>query len=117
MKQSIYGYRGDGFAQFVKVTCNDPKDISKARNKVETGVMVAGLDKPCTADTTFESNLAYLLRFMIDCKVSDMIDLYDIVLIQYTRYLVLIGLNFLLDNIDIPKKGYPMLNMKWKYRK
>lgn len=69
MKQSIYGYRGDGFVQFVKVTCNDPKDISKARNKVETGVMVAGLDKPCTADTTFESNLAYLLRFMIDCKV------------------------------------------------
>ncbi|KAI7877041.1 hypothetical protein K492DRAFT_239410 [Lichtheimia hyalospora FSU 10163] len=69
MKQSIYGYRGEGFSQFVKVTCNDPRDISKARNKVETGVMVAGLDKQCSADTTFESNLAYLLRFMIDNKV------------------------------------------------
>ncbi|KAI8099328.1 DNA polymerase family B-domain-containing protein [Halteromyces radiatus] len=70
MKQSLYGYRGDTKSPFVKVTVFDPRNISKVKNKVETGVVVPGLDRKCQSDTTYESNLAYLLRFMIDCKVS-----------------------------------------------
>lgn len=43
--------------------------IPKARAKLESGLSVPGYDKPVVADMTYESNLAYLLRFMIDCKV------------------------------------------------
>lgn len=71
LKQSLYGYRGDMKSPFVKVTVYDPRDISKAKNKVESGVSIPGFDRPCRAETTFESNLAYLLRFMIDCKVRN----------------------------------------------
>ncbi|KAG0169094.1 DNA-directed DNA polymerase delta [Apophysomyces sp. BC1015] len=70
LKQSIYGYHGDTKSPFVKVSVNDPKDIFKVRNTLEVGVSVPGLDVPCRSPTTFESNLAFLLRFMIDCKVT-----------------------------------------------
>lgn len=70
LKQSIYGYHGDSKSPFIKVTVNEPKTIAKARAKFETGLTVPGYDKPVIAETTYESNLAYLLRFMIDCKVK-----------------------------------------------
>jgi DNA polymerase delta subunit 1 len=69
MKSSIYGYHGDQKSPYIRVTTKDPRNISKCKLKIETGIHVAGLDRPCQADTTFESNLAYILRFMIDCKV------------------------------------------------
>lgn len=69
MKQSIYGYHGDTKSPFIRVTVNDPKDISKCKSKVEQGITVMNLPRPCQSDTTFESNLSYVLRFMIDCKV------------------------------------------------
>jgi DNA polymerase delta subunit 1 len=69
MKSSIYGYHGDVKSPYIRVTVKDPRDISKSKAKIEQGVFVAGLGRPCQADTTFESNLAYILRFMIDCKV------------------------------------------------
>ncbi|KAL0091377.1 DNA polymerase family B-domain-containing protein [Phycomyces blakesleeanus] len=70
VKQSIYGYSGDVKSDFVKVTLKDPRDISKIKNKIEEGVEVSGLDIICIADTTYESNLGYLLRFMIDCEMT-----------------------------------------------
>ncbi|KAG2226707.1 hypothetical protein INT45_001054 [Circinella minor] len=70
MKQSLYGYRGDQKSPFVKVTLGDPKDVPKARSKVETGFTIPGFERICRAETTYESNLAYLLRFMIDRKVT-----------------------------------------------
>jgi DNA polymerase delta subunit 1 len=70
LKQSIYGYHGDSKSPFIKVTVNEPRMIAKARAKFETGLTVPGYDKPVIAETTYESNLAYLLRFMIDCKVN-----------------------------------------------
>lgn len=69
MKQSIYGYHGNSKSPFIKIIVNDPKMIPKARAKLESGLSVPGYDKPVVADMTYESNLAYLLRFMIDCKV------------------------------------------------
>ena len=71
MKQSLYGYRGDQKSPFVKVTLGDPKDVPKARSKVETGFSIPGFERICRAETTYESNLAYLLRFMIDRKVNN----------------------------------------------
>jgi DNA polymerase delta subunit 1 len=69
LKQSIYGYHGDSKSPFIKITVNDPKMIARARAKFETGLSIAGYDKPVISEMTYESNLAYLLRFMIDCKV------------------------------------------------
>ncbi|KAG2237692.1 DNA polymerase family B-domain-containing protein [Thamnidium elegans] len=70
MKQSIYGYHGDQKSPYVRITVKDPRDISKCRFRVESGFSVPGLNYPCQSDTTFESNLSYIMRFMIDCKVS-----------------------------------------------
>lgn len=70
MKQSIYGYHGDQKSPYVRVTLSDPRNMNKCKTKIEGGVTVPGLNRPCQADTTFESNLSYALRFMIDCKVS-----------------------------------------------
>ncbi|KAI8637673.1 DNA polymerase family B-domain-containing protein [Parasitella parasitica] len=69
MKQSIYGYHGESKSPFVRVTVKDPRDISKCKNKIEQGLYISDFDRPCQSDTTFESNLGYVLRFMIDCKV------------------------------------------------
>ena len=69
MKQSIYGYHGDQKSPYIRVTTRDPRDISKCKNKIEEGVMVSGLSRPCQSDTSFESNMQYVLRFMVDCKV------------------------------------------------
>lgn len=69
MKQSIYGYHGDQKSPYIRVTVQNPRDISKCRMKIETGIRVQGLNNICQSDTTFESNLSYILRFMIDCKV------------------------------------------------
>lgn len=70
-KQSLYGYNGDEKHRFVKVTLYDPRDISKAARAVCEGEVGAGtLPVPIKCSTVFESNLAYLLRFMIDNKVQ-----------------------------------------------
>ncbi|OZJ06486.1 DNA polymerase delta catalytic subunit [Bifiguratus adelaidae] len=70
LKQDLYGYNGDQKVPFVKVTLKDPKWVSKARSTMEgEGIQIAGLSQNYTC-TTYESNLAYLLRFMIDCKVT-----------------------------------------------
>ncbi|KAJ2962042.1 hypothetical protein NQZ79_g2805 [Umbelopsis isabellina] len=69
LKQSIYGYHGQAKSPFIKITVNEPKMVPRARAKFETGLSIAGFDKPVMSDMTYESNLAYLLRFMIDCKV------------------------------------------------
>lgn len=70
MKQSIYGYHGDQKSPYIRITVQNPRDISKCRVKIENGLSIPGLNYPCQSDTTFESNLSYILRFMIDCKVS-----------------------------------------------
>lgn len=70
LKQSLYGYRGDAKSPFVKITVNDPRSFSKIRQKIEQGVTIPYYERAIRNDTTYESNLAYLLRFMIDCKVT-----------------------------------------------
>ncbi|ORY95678.1 DNA polymerase family B-domain-containing protein [Syncephalastrum racemosum] len=70
-KQSLYGYNGDEKQRFVKVTLYDPRDIAKAARAVCEGEIGSGtLPVTIKASTVFESNLAYLLRFMIDNKVT-----------------------------------------------
>ncbi|KAH0582948.1 DNA-directed DNA polymerase delta [Termitomyces sp. 'cryptogamus'] len=57
-KRSLWGYRGDDWIPFLKITISDPRSLPK------------GLFSD--AVPTFESNIAYTLRFMIDAKVVGM---------------------------------------------
>ncbi|KAI7870138.1 DNA polymerase family B-domain-containing protein [Spinellus fusiger] len=69
-KHSIFGYHGPKSRPFVKVTLLDMKDLNKIKPKLESGITVGDGRLTVRVDTFYESNLAYLLRFMIDCKVT-----------------------------------------------
>ncbi|GAA5967568.1 hypothetical protein JCM21900_003343, partial [Sporobolomyces salmonicolor] len=71
-KRSLWGYKGDAVSPFVKITVSDTKSYPKVRNAFERGEVVY---KDCfdgSALMTFESNIAYTLRFMIDHHIVGM---------------------------------------------
>lgn len=70
-KRSLWGYKGDSVSPFLKITISELKSYPKVRGAFERGEVV--WRPPMfegTATMTFESNIAYTLRFMIDHKVS-----------------------------------------------
>ncbi|KAK4688039.1 DNA polymerase delta subunit 1, partial [Tremellales sp. Uapishka_1] len=64
-RKSLWGYRGDENVPFIKIICNDPKSIPKVKDECTlwTGK---------TEVMTYESNLAYIMRFMIDTNILGM---------------------------------------------
>ena len=56
--------------KFLKVFVAHPKYVSQLRSIIERGVMFGGQD--CLSSTTYESNLPYALRFMIDNEIGGM---------------------------------------------
>ncbi|GLB41714.1 putative DNA polymerase [Lyophyllum shimeji] len=70
-KRSLWGYRGDDWIPFLKLTISDSRSLPKVRGVFERGeVRFQGLFSDSVA--TFESNIAYTLRFMIDTRVVGM---------------------------------------------
>ncbi|KAG0364263.1 putative delta DNA polymerase [Gamsiella multidivaricata] len=69
LKESIYGYYGGEKSPFLRITLKDPRNINVAKRALESGISFPGFSD-FNVQQTFESNLAYLLRFMIDCKIS-----------------------------------------------
>lgn len=69
MKQTIYGYYGGQPRPFLKITLSLPRYVSKAKGILENGSF-SFRGFPSVAQHPFESNIAYELRFMIDCRVS-----------------------------------------------
>lgn len=68
MKKNIWGYRGDKDVPFLKIICSIPKMVPKVRGAFEEAKFnYKDLFGPTT---TFESNILFVLRFMIDTKVS-----------------------------------------------
>ncbi|RDB23547.1 DNA polymerase delta catalytic subunit [Hypsizygus marmoreus] len=61
-KRSLWGYRGDDWVAFLKLTISDPRSLPKVRDEYIFRYIVP----------TYESNIAYTLRFMIDTKVVGM---------------------------------------------
>ncbi|KAJ7460613.1 DNA polymerase family B-domain-containing protein [Mycena latifolia] len=89
-KRSLWQYRGDDWIPFIKLTINDPRSLPKVRGAFERNecrYQFFPTEKPIS---TFESNIAYTLRFMIDTKV--------------------VGMNW----IEIPAKKYTILSDKAK---
>jgi len=68
MKENLWGYNGNQKTPFLKIILNDPKMLARARSVFEQGE-VQFLDMFNGPTLTFESNIAFLLRFMIDTKV------------------------------------------------
>ncbi|ORZ22880.1 DNA polymerase family B-domain-containing protein [Lobosporangium transversale] len=68
LKESIYGYHGGEQSPFLKITLKDPKNVPTAKRAIERGIKCPGFSDGIK--TTYESNIAYLLRFMIDCKIK-----------------------------------------------
>ncbi|OMJ22245.1 DNA polymerase delta catalytic subunit [Smittium culicis] len=66
-KESLYGYTGGKKAPFWKIYMRLPKAISTARRMFERGIDIPGVGS--YASQTFESNLEYVIRFLVDMKL------------------------------------------------
>ncbi|KAF1815270.1 DNA polymerase delta large chain [Eremomyces bilateralis CBS 781.70] len=73
LKENIFGFQGNQKAAYLKITVSDPRWINRVRTCIETGnANYKGLWKsPDGGVLTFDS-IQYILRFMIDCKISGM---------------------------------------------
>lgn len=85
-KRSLWGYRGDDWIPFVKITVADQRSLPKIRGLFERGECHFNDLFKADGTPTFESNIAYTLRFMIDTNV--------------------VGMNW----IEVPKGKYVILN-------
>ena len=69
-KQSLMHYSDVKDRLFAKITMGLPNMVSAARGILEKGFSVPGVrDGAFTTYPTFESNIVYALRFMVDCAV------------------------------------------------
>lgn len=70
-RENMYGFQGNTSSPYLKITVTDPKFINKVRSTIEGGNgnwkgMWKGVDGGIM---TFD-NIQYIIRFMVDCKVS-----------------------------------------------
>ncbi|KAK9765948.1 DNA-directed DNA polymerase delta [Basidiobolus ranarum] len=70
MKESIYGFHGNIKAPFLRIELSFPKLVAPTKRVLEHGITFGQF--PAYACQTYESNLEYILRFMIDCQVTGM---------------------------------------------
>ncbi|KAF9447509.1 hypothetical protein P691DRAFT_776079 [Macrolepiota fuliginosa MF-IS2] len=71
-KRTLWGYRGDDWIPFLKLTISDPKSLPKVRGLFERAECHFNELFPTEPVPTFESNIVFTLRFMIDTKVVGM---------------------------------------------
>ncbi|KAI0705145.1 ribonuclease H-like domain-containing protein [Cytidiella melzeri] len=71
-QKRMWGYRGDDLVPFIKITVADQRSLLELRDFFERGrCRFKNLFK-AVGVATFESNIAYTLRFMIDTNVVGM---------------------------------------------
>jgi DNA polymerase delta subunit 1 len=70
-QKSLWGYKGDSDVPFLKVVLSAPHMVPKVRGAFEKQELdFNGLfNKGGVPTPTYESNILYVLRFMIDTKV------------------------------------------------
>ncbi|OMH84304.1 DNA polymerase delta catalytic subunit [Zancudomyces culisetae] len=66
-KESLYGYNGGKKVPFWKIFMRLPKLVTPARRLFERGVEIPTIGN--YVSQTFESNLEYVVRFLVDCKI------------------------------------------------
>ncbi|KAJ6624961.1 DNA polymerase family B-domain-containing protein [Mycena sp. CBHHK59/15] len=89
-KRSLWQYRGNDWIPFIKITLVDPKSLPKSRVFERFECSFQSLFPTDRPTATFESNIVFTLRFMIDTKV--------------------VGMNW----IEVPAKKYSILSGKSK---
>jgi DNA polymerase delta subunit 1 len=71
LRENLYGFQGNQQSPYLKVTVTDPKYISKVRTKIENGeANWKGMWKHSEGGILTFDMVQYVLRFMIDTKVS-----------------------------------------------
>lgn len=68
MKENIYGFNGNKRSAFIKITTALSNHLNSAKRILEDGISFGPFEK--LIFSTFESNLALIMRFMVDCKVK-----------------------------------------------
>lgn len=70
MRESIYGFQNNTQSPFLKITVTDPKFINKVRTTIQScNANWKGMWKSDGQILTFD-NIQYIIRFMVDNKVS-----------------------------------------------
>lgn len=67
-RQSIWGWQHDRLNDFLKITVAIPALVATTRRILENGLRVPFRDTPLMF-TTYESNVPYALRFMVDTNI------------------------------------------------
>ena len=71
LRENLWGYQGNQRNPFLQVFLWDPRNTARVRTAFERGdIPFNGMFRPDTL--TFESNIQFILRFMIDCNISGM---------------------------------------------
>lgn len=69
-KQTLWNYQKEASRLFLKVTCALPNNVATCRGILEKGLSVPGLQGGPYSLATFESNVLFVLRFMVDCHIT-----------------------------------------------
>jgi DNA polymerase delta subunit 1 len=69
MRESIWGYNGNQKTPFLKIVLHEPRMVPRVRSAFEDGEIQFG-DLFQIPSLTFESNVVFELRFMIDTQVK-----------------------------------------------
>ncbi|RHY36464.1 hypothetical protein DYB30_002170 [Aphanomyces astaci] len=67
-KMSLYGYQFDKKVRLIKVYLSLPNFVPKLRTALESGITIPGFGT--RSYQTYESNVPYILRFMIDQEIQ-----------------------------------------------
>lgn len=74
LKEDIYGFQGNTRSPYIRITVTEPRFISKVRTAIEDkqggGCNWKGMWKGAGEGIKTYDNIQYVLRFMVDCKVS-----------------------------------------------
>ncbi|PQE28442.1 hypothetical protein CJF30_00008156 [Rutstroemia sp. NJR-2017a BBW] len=73
MRENLYGFSGNQQHAYIKITVTDPKHINKVRTTIEGGnANWKGMWKNDGSGILTFDSIQYVLRFMIDVKISGM---------------------------------------------
>ncbi|KAK5155358.1 DNA polymerase delta subunit 1 [Cryomyces antarcticus] len=73
VRENLFGFQGNQKSPYLKITVNDPKNINKLRTTIEAGnANYKGLWKGAEGGILTFDSIQYVLRFMIDTKISGM---------------------------------------------
>lgn len=71
LRENLFGFQGNQKSPYLKITVTDPKYINKLRTSLESGAAnYKGLWKSAEGGVLTFDSIQYVLRFMIDTKVS-----------------------------------------------